>query len=336
MSLSTTVVASIAAFFSVYGLAHTFAGAFWSVVAMGSALEAGKLMLASFVYRFRSHIGWTIKLPAYAFIVALMIVTSIGIYGYLSAAYQTDTLGSKEIVSTLHLKQEQQVTLQARKTQIDQQISQLPTSDVRGRQRLNRQFESESVNINKQLSSLSTDIQQLSQEQIKAEAHVGPIIYIAQVLGIGADKAISLLMLLIIFAFDPLAMLLTIATNIAISEHQNSKYKLPELSIVEHIEPIIVPTEAEVPMVIGPEIVLPIRDDSLIVGIAQAAEEVFEPPIVEVQVPIIESTSAIDKIKEIAHEIETAPDNSPETAEMKDMINKFLTQQELIRSTRRD
>lgn len=223
MFLSTTSVASIAAFFSVYGLAHTFTGAFWSVVAMGSSLEAGKLMLASFIYRFRSYVDWRIKLPAYAFIAALMIVTSTGIYGYLSAAYQTDTVGAQQIVASLDLKKQEQSQLQKRKDAIDQQISQLPTNDVRGRQKLQHQFDPESKQIDTRITAVTSEIQDLSQKQITADAHIGPIMYIAKMLGMEPDKAISLLMLLIIFAFDPLAMLLTISTNVAISKYQEDK-----------------------------------------------------------------------------------------------------------------
>lgn len=223
MALSSTAVASIAAFFSVYGLAHTFTGAFWSVVAMGSSLEAGKLMLASFVYRFRDVVGWRIKMPAYAFIMVLMMITSTGIYGYLSAAYQAESAGGQQVTASLELKKQEQTTLQQRKVQIDQQIAQLPTNNVRGRQQLMRQFAPEEKQLDEKLAKVSQDIQDLSQQQITSNAHIGPIVYIAKVFGLQPDSAIALLMGLIIFVFDPLAMLLTIATNIAVEKHQKDK-----------------------------------------------------------------------------------------------------------------
>lgn len=223
MALSSTAVASIAAFFSVYGLAHTFTGAFWSVVAMGSSLEAGKLMLASFVYRFREKIGWRVKMPAYAFIMVLMLITSTGIYGYLSAAYQAESAGGQQVTASLELKKQEQATLQQRKVQIDQQIAQLPTNNVRGRQQLMRQFAPEEKQIDAQLTKVNQEIQDLSQQQIASNAHIGPIVYIAKVVGMEPDKAIALLICLVIFVFDPLAMLLTISTNIAIEDYQKKK-----------------------------------------------------------------------------------------------------------------
>lgn len=223
MSLSTTAVASIAAFFSVYGLAHTFTGAFWSVVAMGSSLEAGKLMLASFVYRFKDVIGWRIKTPAYAFIFVLMMITSIGIYGYLSAAYQAESAGGQQVSASMELKKQSQATLQQRKVQIDQQIAQLPTNNVRGRQQLMRQFAPEEKQIDEQLAKVNQEIQDLSQQQITSNAHIGPIVYIAKVLGMEPDSAIAILICFIIVVFDPLAMLLTISTNVAIEDYYKKK-----------------------------------------------------------------------------------------------------------------
>jgi hypothetical protein len=223
MALSTGAVASIAAFFSVYGLAHTFTGAFWSVVAMGSSLEAGKLMLASFTYRFKDVIGWRLKMPAYAFILVLMLITSTGIYGYLSAAYQAESAGGQQVTATLELKKQEQATLQQRKVQIDQQIAQLPTNNVRGRQQLMRQFAPEEKQIDEKLAKVNQEIQDLSQQQITSNAHIGPIVYIAKILGMDPDKAIAILICLVIFVFDPLAMLMTINTNIAIEKYQKDK-----------------------------------------------------------------------------------------------------------------
>lgn len=225
MFLTTSAIAGAAAFFSVYGLAHTFSASFWSVAFMGASLEAGKLMTASFLYRFRDKVNLTFKIPAYAFVFALMLLTSVGIYGYLSEAYQADTVAMKQVGSSLELKKEEQANLQKRKTEIDTQISQLPTNDSRGRQRLMKQFGPEVQRINDRLTAVTAEIQAETQKQIQTDSHVGPIVYIAKMVGLDADHATSILILLIIFAFDPLAILLTIATNIAIRSYQDGKKK---------------------------------------------------------------------------------------------------------------
>lgn len=223
LSLVTACVAGSAAFFSVYGLGHTFAGAFWTVVFMGGSLEAGKLMTASFLYRYNAHVSWRMKIPAYAFVLALMGVTSVGIYGYLSAAYQSDTVTLKQIKADIELKQKELDILQKRKESIDAQIAQLPSNVVKGRQKLLQQFKGESEGVMSRINALTQDIQSLTQRKITSESHVGPIMFIAEVCNVPPDKAINVLMLVIIFAFDPLAILLTIAVNVAIKVRADEK-----------------------------------------------------------------------------------------------------------------
>ena len=89
---ATTAIATAAAFFSVYGLAFTFSGTFWSVVVMGASLELGKLVAASYLYRYWEKTNKILKWYLISGIAALMVLTSTGIFGYLSAGYQTDAL----------------------------------------------------------------------------------------------------------------------------------------------------------------------------------------------------------------------------------------------------
>ena len=97
LALTTTFIAGSAAFFSVYGLASTFSGTFWSVVLMGSSLEAGKLIAASYLYRYWHVTNFWLKTYLMAGVAALMLLTSTGIFGYLSSGYQTDVLPLKQI-----------------------------------------------------------------------------------------------------------------------------------------------------------------------------------------------------------------------------------------------
>ena len=274
MFATASAVAAAAAFFSVYGLAHTFSGAFWSVVFMGGSVEAGKLILLSFLYRFKDTVGWAIKIPAIALTLAIMMLTSLGIYGYLSAAYQADTVGMKQMTANVDLKKQEQLNLQKRKDDIDKQISQLPTKDVRGRQKLMTQFGPEITQVNSRLNEVTTELQKLAQEQIVSDAHVGPIVFIAKAMGADPDSATNILILLIIFVFDPLAIFLTIATNIAIKEYHDKKaikQDLPVFTPAPEINHIVQPV-MEVEPVIEPQI-----DDSN--SIAVAIDPVIEPQI---------------------------------------------------------
>ena len=92
IGLSALFIAGSAAAFSVYGLAKLFSGAFISVVIMASALELGKLVTASFLYRYWNMINWFQKVYMTIATIVLIFITSAGIFGYLSNAYQGATL----------------------------------------------------------------------------------------------------------------------------------------------------------------------------------------------------------------------------------------------------
>ncbi len=90
--LVTFAIAACAAYFSIYGLAVIFSGVFWPVVVMGASLEAGKLAAASYVYRYKDSISQVMRAYLIAAIVVLMLITSAGIFGFLSMGYQQDTV----------------------------------------------------------------------------------------------------------------------------------------------------------------------------------------------------------------------------------------------------
>ena len=97
LAFSALFIAGNAAFFSVTGLCDLFAGAFWSVVIMASSLELGKLVTASFLHRYWTTLSRWIKIYLVSGCLILVGITSIGIFGYLSKAYQGSTLQLNEI-----------------------------------------------------------------------------------------------------------------------------------------------------------------------------------------------------------------------------------------------
>ena len=212
---AATAIAGSAAFFSVYGLAYTFSGTFWSVVVMGTSLELGKLVAASYLYRYwdRTHI--TLKAYLMTGVLALMVLTSTGIFGYLSTGYQADVLPLKQAQEQVKNLEEEKIRILDRKKQIDVQISQLPTNSVKGRTQLMKGFKDEQTAVTARIAELDKEMLTIKQQLIQTEAHIGPITYIATAFGLGADNATKYLIYLIIFAFDPMAVALTLAVNIA-------------------------------------------------------------------------------------------------------------------------
>lgn len=233
--LTTLAIAGSAAFFSVYGLAQIFTGSFWPVVIMATSLEAGKLVAASYVYRYWKSITFALKAYFLAAILVLMVITSAGIFGFLSAAYQQDIIGTKineQQVELLINENNQLETLKQerleRKRQIDADIASLPNNYITGRQRLLKSFGPELEQLKVDISEYTVQIREntkkiaeLKAQVLQDEVHVGPIIFIAKVFDQDIDNTTKWLILIIIFAFDPLAVALTVGANIALVQRQN-------------------------------------------------------------------------------------------------------------------
>lgn len=211
------MIAGVSAYFSVYGLAHIFAATFWSVVIMGGVLEVGKLVATSFLYRYWDTLRWSLRIYLLSAILGLMAITSAGIFGYLSNAYQQDTVGVKDVVARIELLDTELKTLSERDQQINADIDRIGSNFVTARQNMMKQYTPEKSKITERIALIRSEKLDLSTKQLEVEAHTGPIIYIAKAMGKGIDEAVMWMICLIIFVFDPLAVALTIGANIALS-----------------------------------------------------------------------------------------------------------------------
>lgn len=240
LALSAGAIAVAAAYFSVYGLAYTFSGVFWSVVAMGAALEAGKLVATSYLYRYWKRTGLFLKTYLMIGIVALMVLTSTGIFGYLSTGYQQDVLPLKQKTEQVQLMEEERQRVLARKRQIDDIIAgnsgaidatnttsantaRTLRAATQNREALVRQYRSEQVEVTKRVTELDAQLLKLKGELIEVQAHIGPIIFVAEAFDLKTDDATKYLIFLIIFAFDPMAVALTLCVNIALRLRKEDK-----------------------------------------------------------------------------------------------------------------
>ncbi len=236
--LSALFISSVAAWFSIAGLIAIFPGAPIAVGIMGSALELGKLVAASWIYRFWSKTNILMRSYFISAIVVLSFITSIGVFGYLTRAYAEGTEGldaNSEQISLLdaQISIEQDNVNVSRTTlqQLDKAVSNLNDSSrveraiqVRNSQRRERtDLNSTIATSNQKIAELKKQKAELNLGQRKLETEVGPIKYVAQLV-YGADdtntidKAVRLLVLLLIFVFDPLAILMVIASNMSMKK----------------------------------------------------------------------------------------------------------------------
>ena len=242
--ISAISISLIAAGYSILGLATLFAGAYVPIIAMGSALEVGKLVAASWLYHnWRRSIPKSLKAYLFTSIIILIFITSIGIFGFLSKAHLDQvkpTAGNTEQIELIDkkIKQEEKIIERAEKTlaQLDKALDVYIDKEYvsRGLKERNKQKEERDL-LNKSIDEAMAKIADLNNskssiniEQLKLEADVGPLKYVAELIyGDNAkdhfDSAVRIIILILIFVFDPLAVLLLIAANISLNQWRDKR-----------------------------------------------------------------------------------------------------------------
>ena len=249
--LTSLLVAGVAAYFSVIGLATIFAGSFWPVVIMAGALEIGKIVTAGFLHIRWSDINNWFKVYLSSAVVVLMLITSLGIFGFLAKANIEQTLQGDRfslelsiIDKRLEAKEKELGRYEERLSNLDYIID---TARPQDRNYIDRRQRDERAEIAKDIDNVVAEIVELNEdklplqrEQLVQEGEIGPIKYVAEMLygeDVAKDKldnAARILIFFIIFAFDPLAILLLVASLGLIyrdNEPLNPMYASDEVSI---------------------------------------------------------------------------------------------------------
>ena len=249
-------VSAIAAYYSVVGLIAIFSSAPIPIALMGGALEASKLVVASWVYKNWQNAPKLLKYYFVLAIVILMFITSLGIYGFLSKAHSDQSLVSGDAVAKLEIIDDKirvaRETIDAnRKTlkQLDESVDQImarSTSEEGARRanalRLSQKAErnrisNENEAQQKIIAKLNEDRQPFATEVRKIESEVGPLKYIAallyntEVTQTMLEQAVRWVIILIVLVFDPLAVLLVIAGNYSLMEARREKQPKEEPAI---------------------------------------------------------------------------------------------------------
>jgi hypothetical protein len=285
MSISTLALAGSAAYYSVFGLSSLFAGARFEVVIMAGSLEFSKLIIASYLHNNWKSAGW-MKWYLTLAVGVLMVITSAGIYGFLTSAYQktADQLGVLDKqVQVIDLKksrfQEQLDYFNIEKNQLSESITELrnglsnnvvqyrdketgqiiTTTSSSQRRALERQLTSAvesrdgiSIKIEVLTDSItSLDLKVLDLESNnEVAAEVGPLRYMSEITGQPMNVIVNWFTLLIVFVFDPLAISMVIALNKLTSKTIDVKLPIyEEEELDEVIDDVIVPELTKVPVV---------------------------------------------------------------------------------------
>lgn len=266
--LASLSLAGTAAYYSVFGLSKLFSAQAFAVVIMASILEASKLITASYLHRFWKQLTVLMKLYLTTAIIVLMMITSLGIYGFLVSAYQETAYELENVeqeVAMLQLKrdrfQEQLIDIQEEKTSLNTNISELTaglsnnviqytnsegqlvtTTSSSTRKALQEQLQEtktrrdtlykKEIMLTDSISYTDVKILKLKTES-EVSAEIGPLKYVAKLSGRNTDSVINWFILLFIFVFDPLAVVLLIGANKALVKSNNNSIPTETVSIPE-------------------------------------------------------------------------------------------------------
>jgi len=251
IALSALSVSASAAFYSISGLSKLFAGAAFAVIIMAASLEIAKLVIASLLYQYRKTLPFLLKAYLSIACIVLILITSMGIYGFLSSAYQ-DTANKEgnvearivlietkrdNVKEQLEVYNEEKTSINESVTELrkglsnnkvqwrDKETGQIITSTSSSTRRaLTKQLDQaieRQTEVNTKVDELNEKIFNFETEIVEARigdgstSELGPLKYLSGLTGLPMDRIINYLLLTIIFVFDPLAIALVIAANFA-------------------------------------------------------------------------------------------------------------------------
>jgi hypothetical protein len=260
IALSALSVSASAAVYSVTGLSMLFAGASTAVIIMAASLEISKLVIASLLYQYWNKLNKILRTYLTIAAAVLILITSAGIYGYLSSAYQktadqTSIVDSK--IASLETKKKLYESNRDGILKEKQSLSELKGTlskgsttqytdkkgnlVVRSNNATIKQIENASKSdeklstkldvVNDSIFSLETKILEIK-NTATAESELGPLKYLSTLTGVAMDRIINWYILVIIFVFDPLAIALVIAANFAFAQLTKRR----ETSIEEKVD----------------------------------------------------------------------------------------------------
>jgi hypothetical protein len=220
--LSAFLIEGIGTYVSIVGLSALFSSN-PVIIMLALALDFGKLITVSFLYKHWKSMNKIMKAYMLAAASILMIITSTGAAGYLSAEFQKAIVSTKEGDIRVAALKEEKTKLEARKKEIDSQIANLPPNMVKGRQKLINEFKTEIAQVNTRITEIDKTLPEIEVEKAHADSHAGPILYVAKAFDTTVEEAVKYVILLIIFVFDPLAVVLIIGGNFLVDQNKREK-----------------------------------------------------------------------------------------------------------------
>jgi hypothetical protein len=326
ITLATALIISVsAAYYSILGLTAIFAAAFWPIVILGSSLEVGKIVSTLWLHKYWDRAEAQYKIYLCTAVAILMLLTSMGVFGFLSKAHSDQDLVSGDVIAKISIYDEKikqardnitvaRSSLTQMDAAVDQTMSrsttesgadkaaQLRRSQANERNRLLREIDAEQKKIQK----ISEERAPIAAEVRKVEAEVGPIKYIAALIygdnpeANTLEKAVRWVIILIVIVFDPLALTLLLAATKSIEWERSAK-----ASLVKRKEPEYEPDDG------------PLTDEQLDQLRAMAQADLPTGPIVTKETLFPKADEFFDRARTVAQNIDAGTYEPPEEEPVK-------------------
>jgi hypothetical protein len=249
VGFAALVVAGCAAFFSVQGLATLYAGQFIAVCIMAGGLEFGKLVAASYLHRYWKETNFLLKSYLIIAVISLMAITSLGIFGFLTSAYQESHVkiemvdSKKQMLETKKTSITEQIDVNKKRIDVlnDIRISQEQRVKEAGNYKLPREqayaaiekanselneLQEKNKNYFLEINNIETNLLELKAEESKS-TDIGTLKFVSELFNLDIQTIVKWFTIIIVLVFDPLAVSLVLAYN-NISDKKNKKEKLAE------------------------------------------------------------------------------------------------------------
>lgn len=271
LALTAFVIAGVAAYFSVQGIATLYAGAFISVLVMAGALEVGKLVATSFLYRYWQRTNLLLKTYLLISVLTLMGITSMGIFGFLTSAYQSSLAEFSTATTQQEFLVSQKAILQGELDSLNSRIQTLNDSRKSQEGRLPSMSRTAAIPVYEDIARASEEIKttrdrmQVVFDEIKKldsenfeltkatnqQKDIGTLKYAAELFNTDINTIVKWFTLAIIFVFDPLAICLVLAYNVAIGkrykkiEEDEEEEVVEDYKIVKKLKEKVLPHDAK-------------------------------------------------------------------------------------------
>jgi hypothetical protein len=299
--IAATSVSALGAAFSIEGLGSLFSGAKLAVWIMAGSLEFAKFILAAYLHQRWSHLRLLFKSYLVSSVVILSLITSMGIFGFLTNAYQSASSALDSETIKLNSLKTQQANNAAEIIRLNKSVEEIPAARISKRIQARAEIEPAILELTKQTETFEKQITDSNLRILDVKQKVGPLIYISKAFNIDIDTVVKYLILLFVTVFDPLAICLVIATSEALDSRKNKTNQQVANNtfmanpdhppVVTPVQPVASPQAIQPAPQINPAIP-PQPVEATAEVVRQAVVQVNPPPVVKPE-PDFDSTDEV-------------------------------------------